>query len=205
MNTAESKKKLELWYPVKPYIVTQGFGVNGDYYQRNGVNIIGHNGLDLAAANGQLCRAAHDGVVVFTGEDGKGGLGVVVRTTEPYDYQGDAVYFKTIYWHLKPNSFKVKPGQLVKVGDVLAECDTTGLATGPHLHFGLKPVAKKGEEDWAWYNIEQNNGYLGAIDPTPYFNGYYAEDSQKVLATLQTILDLARRAVELLKRQVGQK
>lgn len=37
--------KLELWFPVRPWKITQGFGVNGDYYRANGINIAGHNGL----------------------------------------------------------------------------------------------------------------------------------------------------------------
>jgi hypothetical protein len=31
-------KKLELFYPVKPFIITQKFGVNGEWYQKNGIN-----------------------------------------------------------------------------------------------------------------------------------------------------------------------
>jgi murein DD-endopeptidase MepM/ murein hydrolase activator NlpD len=194
--------RFELWYPIKPSIITQPFGVNGDFYQKNGINILGHNGVDLVASDGQVCRAAHDGVVTFTGEDSKGGLGVVLRTFDEYDYQDGSAYYKTIYWHLKPNTFKVKPGQEVKVGDALAECDNTGLSTGTHLHFGLKPVAKTGEEDWAWQNIEQNNGYLGAIDPAPYFNGYYAEDAVFVIAIMNQIIETLKKVVDLLKKQI---
>lgn len=39
------------------------------------------------------------------------------------------------YEHLKPGSIKVKPGQRVKSGDVIASLGFTGQSTGPHLHF----------------------------------------------------------------------
>lgn len=39
------------------------------------------------------------------------------------------------YEHLKPGSIKVKPGQKVKKGDVIASLGFTGQTTGPHLHF----------------------------------------------------------------------
>jgi murein DD-endopeptidase MepM/ murein hydrolase activator NlpD len=39
------------------------------------------------------------------------------------------------YEHLKPGSTKVKPGQKIKKGDVIAALGFTGQTTGPHLHF----------------------------------------------------------------------
>lgn len=169
-------KKLELYYPCKPLGVNQPFGTNfNDFYKKLGMK--GHNGIDFLAPDSTIIRACHDGVVTFTGEDGSAGLGVVLRTTEAVlDKDGDnKFFFKTIYWHIKKGSFKVKPGDLVKIGDVLALADNTGMSTGAHLHFGLKPVLQ-GEEDWSWSNIFPSNGYFGAIDPMPYFNGQFAED-----------------------------
>lgn len=77
-------------------------------------------------------------------------------------------YAKTIYCHLKRGSLKVTAGDSVKVGQVIAHADNTGLSTGSHLHFGLKPIYK-GEADWQWENLENNNGFRGAIDPMPFF------------------------------------
>ena len=79
-------KKLELFYPVKPWTILQPFGTNGEWYRANGINILGHNGLDVVAANGQAVRASHDGEVVYAGVDNKEGWGVVIRTLEPFDY-----------------------------------------------------------------------------------------------------------------------
>lgn|SRR3990167_2497627 len=166
--------KLELFYPVKnPCFRTQGFGEHLVDYSSYGM--IGHNGWDIVGTLGQLCRAAHDGEVVFAGEDNSAGLGIVIRTLNKREFGAGEAYFKTIYWHLKPGSVRVTAGQKVRVGDLLAECDTTGKVTGTHLHFGLKPVTQ-GEADWQWFNLEQKNGYLGAIDPAPFWTGLYAED-----------------------------
>jgi len=191
-------KKLTLWYPVKPWLPSQFFGGNGEYYRANGIDIIGHNGIDIPCADGALVRAAHDGEVVFTGEDGKGGLGVVLRTLAPFAYGTDEAFFKTIYWHLKKDTFIVRSGQKVSAGDALAAADNTGLSTGTHLHFGLKPVAR-GEETWAWYNLEQNNGYLGATDPTPFFSGYYAADAKTVLWITQQLITLYKKLLNVVR------
>jgi len=181
--------KLELFYPVKPYKLIQSFGLNPDYYKFLG--IIGHNGEDLVASRNQIVRAAHDGLITFTGQDGSGGWGVVIRTEdERDDFQGIKSYWKTIYWHLLPN-IPIKAGQKVKVGDVIGYADSTGFSTNDHLHFGLKPIAQ-GEADWQWENIYQNNGFKGAVNPYNYWNKYYAEDAQRVLAIYQNIIQLLK-------------
>jgi len=181
--------KLELFYPIKPWTITQGFGMNPQYYQQFGLKA--HNGIDLRAYHGQPIYAAHDGEVVYAGVDSKEGWGVVVRTTEPLEYDGGVAYIKSIYWHLI-KTIPVKVGQKVTAGDLIGYSDNTGASTGDHLHFCIKPQAK-GENDWTWWNTTQENGYNGAIDPTPYFNKYYAQDAPVVLGILRQIVDLLKQ------------
>lgn len=166
--------ELQLQYPVTPAKINQGWGFNGDWYRKNDINVDGHNGIDFWAPDGWNVKAAHDGQVVFVGYDSKEGLGITIRTTAMFEYEGKNVHFKTIYWHLKEGTPRVKPGDLVKSGDVIAQADNTGFSTGSHLHFGLKPIKVKGDGK-STYNIEQNNGYYGAIDPTDYFSGEVEE------------------------------
>ena len=195
--------KLELFYPLKsPSYVSQGFGENlNEFYEKLGMK--GHNGIDIVGNEGQVCRTAHDGIVTFAGEDSSGGLGIVIRTQDKrMGNDGRESYWKTIYWHLKLNSFKVKPGDVVKVGDPIAECDTTGMVTGTHLHFGLKSIIQ-GEQEWEWMNLEQNNGYFGAVDPAPYWNGIYAEDAQGVLSIYKSILQTLISILENLKQRAN--
>ena len=127
---------------------SQAFGVNPDYYAFLGIK--GHNGLDISYDDGTEVFASHDGVAV-TAEDSMKGLGVVVQDHEK----------KTIYWHLK--SFAVDNGQRVKAGELLGLGDSTGFSTGSHLHFGLKLLDSNGNV------LNRDNGFDGAVDPTPYF------------------------------------
>ena len=187
--------KLELFYPIKnPFIITQKFGQNLNPIYKE-LKMAGHNGWDIVGQTGQIIRAAHDGIVTFTGEDGSGGLGVVIRTLDQREYNDGSAYFKTIYWHCFPGSFLVKAGDIVKCGQPVAKCDTTGAATGAHLHFGLKPM-RQGEQDWQWFNLEQDNGYNGAIDPFSYWSGMYAEDYRSFSDQLALI---AKKVAELWK------
>lgn len=218
--------KFEISIPIKPLKVLQGFGVNGAYYRANGINILGHNGLDLFASHGQPVYAAHDGNAYYETDD-RQGCGVVIRTNEVYDYVLDPkysqVYFKTIYWHLCDGTKEYKfnspinctdltsSGQPVKKGDLIGYADSTGFSTGDHLHFGLKPVGD-GELPGTFYNIEQDNGYAGSIDPTPYLDGKYAEDVSVVLPENPVVVEnlkqqvtLLQRVVELLKKLLGKK
>lgn len=159
--------KLKLYSPLKDFFITQKFGENATpiYGQ---LGLVGHNGLDMRAPDSTPVYASHDGRVTFAGYDGSGGLGVVIRTNEEMELlDGSTSYIKSISWHLKKNSLLVTGGQQVVAGQQIAQADNTGLSTGSHLHFGLKPIAK-GENDWTWLNTEQTNGYMGAIDPQPY-------------------------------------
>ena len=187
--------KFELFYPVKPLKFNQKFGENANtFYKDQGM--VGHNGIDFYTVHGQPVYAAHDGVC-YPEIDSSGGNGVVIRTNEAFDYDGPnapvsgKVYFKTIYWHLVNAHAVVKTGQVVKAGDLIGYADSTGKSTGDHLHFGLKPQAYN-EDNFSWYNVDQAGGYLGAIDPAPYFNGYFAEDAQKVKLIYLKILELLR-------------
>lgn len=186
--------KLELYYPVKPARVNQAFGAANPMYKENGIDIIGHNGIDFAASHGQPVYAAHAGTC-YPEIDDKGGNGVVIRTNKSFDYQGRAVYFKTIYWHLIDAYAVVKWGQYVDIGQLIGYADSTGLSTGDHLHFGLKPQ-EYNETNFSWLNPAQNNGYLGAIDPTPYFGKFYSQDAPLVRDILAKIFELMKSLVK---------
>jgi murein DD-endopeptidase MepM/ murein hydrolase activator NlpD len=189
---------LRLYYPCKPYRLFQKFGECDPqvcHIYQNQLGLKGHNGEDVIAQTGTVLRAAHDGIVTFAGEDGSAGYGVVIRTDKEYAHKDGKAFYKSIYWHLFPSGIYVKAGQKVQTGDVIALSDNTGMSTGPHLHFGCKPMYK-GEQDWEWTNAEQDNGYKGAVDPSPYWTGIHAEDYgpaitayQKLLLALKAMID----------------
>src|SRR3990167_3590356 len=145
---------IELFYPLKPHSVNQAFGRNNvPYYAQSGLK--GHTGLDLKAYHGQPIYASCGGVC-YPQVDDHGGNGVLIRTSE----------YQFVYWHLIEDDAVVHTGQVVKVGDLIGYADNTGRSTGDHLHFGVIPLI----------GADPNNGYKGAIDPQPFFNGKYAQD-----------------------------
>ncbi|HOP63504.1 MAG TPA: M23 family metallopeptidase [Spirochaetota bacterium] len=85
-----------------------------------------HNGLDIAAPRGTLIGAARGGVVVATGWNGGYGKAVIID-------HGDG--YRTLYGHM--SVIYAKPGQKVKAGKVIGRVGSTGLSTGPHLHFTI--------------------------------------------------------------------
>lgn len=199
--------KFEIAYPVNPFVVTQPFGINREYYRTHGINILGHNGHDLQAYHGQPVYAAHDGIAYYE-IDASQGEGVVIRTTDTFDYKGQSVFFKSLYWHMIDTLKEPKYKQIiprsgapvsVKRGDLIGFADNTGFSTGDHVHFAIKPIVYGQQPDYGdgsdigignFINLEPNNGYLGAIDATPYWAGYYATDEQKVNAIKQGIAKL---------------
>ena len=100
-----------------------------------------HNGVDYASATGTPVQAVSNGRVVFAGPSmikGKngepGGGGYIVRIV--FRNRGKA--FTASYMHLHKGTIKVKVGDRVKMGDVLAKSGNSGESTGPHLHFEIQ-------------------------------------------------------------------
>lgn len=87
-----------------------------------------HRGVDFAAPRGTPVRAVADGTVTHAGW--LGGLGRAVRINHSGPYRSD-------YGHLDRLAKAVKLGRTVQQGQVIGYVGATGLATGPHLHFGL--------------------------------------------------------------------
>lgn len=88
-----------------------------------------HRGVDYAAKRGTPIFAAGDGKVIFKGK--KGGYGKVMILKHGTKYT-------TLYAHLKTYNRKLKTGSRVKQGQTIAYVGSTGLATGPHLHYEFR-------------------------------------------------------------------
>jgi murein DD-endopeptidase MepM/ murein hydrolase activator NlpD len=84
-----------------------------------------HMGLDFASPTGTEIHATGDGTVEFAGYN-TSGYGIHVVLDHGYGYQ-------TVYGHM--SRVDVRKGQKVKRGDVIGEVGSTGLSTGPHLHY----------------------------------------------------------------------
>lgn len=157
---------MKLKNPIEPFVLNYPFGYVNSYYTNQGM--LGHNGVDLRAEHGQPVYAAHAGTC-YLEIDSNGGNGVVIYSDEQFEFEGKMCFYKTIYWHLMKDNTAVEYSQKVKAGDLIGYADSTGISSGTHLHFGLKPVAQ-GEPAFTWYNVAQNNGYKGAIDPISFMD-----------------------------------
>ena len=107
-----------------------------------------HTGLDITGPLDTPVHAAADGVVALATatQDGAGhltGYGNYVVIAHPDG-------FLTLYGHL--NSVAVKEGQVVHQGEIIGQEGSTGLSTGPHVHFEIR-----------------HNGQF--LDPAPYLAG----------------------------------
>ena len=90
-----------------------------------------HTGVDLKAAHGTLIKASQDGRVIFAGWFRNYGRTVVIR---------HAGGLTTRYAHCS-TIFK-KIGDRVRRGDKIAKVGTSGLTTGPHVHFEVRRDGK---------------------------------------------------------------
>lgn len=86
-----------------------------------------HDGVDLAAPAGQPVKVAAPGTVLFAGDQKGYGLIVIV------EHDGGLI---TLYAHNR--DLRVKTGQKVRDGQVVATVGDSGKTSGPHLHFEVR-------------------------------------------------------------------
>jgi murein DD-endopeptidase MepM/ murein hydrolase activator NlpD len=86
-----------------------------------------HTGVDYAAPTGTPVMSVADGVVTESSYQGAYGNMVVIQHNARQS---------TVYAHL--SRMQVKRGQTIKQGDIIGAVGSTGLSTGPHLHFEFR-------------------------------------------------------------------
>ncbi|MBO8127069.1 MAG: peptidoglycan DD-metalloendopeptidase family protein [Firmicutes bacterium] len=86
-----------------------------------------HEGIDIEAAQGTPIKAAAAGRVALSGWVGGYGYTVILEHADG---------FSTVYAHA--SKLLVQAGDLVQAGQTIAEVGSTGLSTGPHLHFEVR-------------------------------------------------------------------
>jgi len=85
-----------------------------------------HKGVDYAAPRGTPIKSAGDGKVLLAGRKGGYGNTVVIQHGNRY---------RTLYAHMRGFAKGVRSGSMVKQGQIIGYIGTTGLSTGPHLHY----------------------------------------------------------------------
>lgn len=92
-----------------------------------------HEGLDFAAPTGTPVYAASDGVVASVRTER--GYGKIVRLRH-------AGGIETVYAHLSRFARGLQAGKRVKQGDVIGAVGSTGMSTGPHLHYEIRVAGR---------------------------------------------------------------
>ncbi len=92
-----------------------------------------HLGIDYAAQHGTPVMAASSGVVTFVGWQGGHGKTVIVRHRNGYS---------TLYGHLSAYGEGIQKGKKIDQGETVGRVGSTGLSTGPHLHYTLMKNGK---------------------------------------------------------------
>lgn len=128
-----------------------------------------HRGIDYTAPSGTPVSAIGDGTVTFAGW--RGGYGRLVEIVH-------AQRFKSRYGHLRGFCAGVRSGRHISQGQIIGYVGSTGMSTGPHLHFELL-------QNGSWVNP------LRIIPPRSepvkpeYFQGF-AKHRDSLLEYLQT-------------------
>jgi len=119
----QSVRKALLRTPIDGARISSGFG-------KRRHPILGytrmHKGLDFAARRGTPIYAAGDGVVEYAGRNGAYGKYVRIRHNKMY---------KTAYAHMYRYGRGLRKGRRVRQGQIIGYVGSTGLSTGPHLHY----------------------------------------------------------------------
>lgn len=124
-----------VWPAPKSKRITSAFGVRiHPIYKKKKM----HTGIDIDLAYGEAVVASADGKVILS--EWYGGYGKTVMI----DHGGGIV---TLYAH--NGNLAVQKGESVKKGQKIASCGSTGVSTGPHLHFEVRQNGKpQNPMDW---------------------------------------------------------
>lgn len=130
IESAKGTSFAEYFVSVNPVIPVKGARITSRFGYRTHP-ITGkkgfHTGLDLAVAEGTPVSAVYYGKVTKTGEDDSWGKYVLVEHSDG---------FETFYCHL--SEIYVEKDAVIRQGETVGLVGSTGMSTGPHLHFEVR-------------------------------------------------------------------
>ncbi len=139
VTSAETEIQRENWlldiqYPVANYeLISSGWGAR---YVKDCPRCSGfHQGLDFTPGRGSNVYAAMDGIISHVDNSGEYGVHVIIDHTIHED-----LAYTTVYAHLQVSNTtkRLQLGNNIKKGDLIGFVGSTGLSTGPHLHFEIR-------------------------------------------------------------------
>jgi murein DD-endopeptidase MepM/ murein hydrolase activator NlpD len=124
-ETGKSAKKFLVRKPLAAGIMRSGFGARNHpllgYYKQ-------HTGVDWAAPLGTAIYASGNGTIEKAGWES--GYGKYVRIRHAHGYE-------TAYGHMTAFARSIQVGKRVRQGQIIGYVGSTGLSTGPHLHYEI--------------------------------------------------------------------
>lgn len=180
---------LRLYYPAKPYIITQAWGIANPIYRQNGIEMDRHNGEDFRIGDDKLVHCPLPAKVLEVGYNDTAGNFVRLRSTEQWIVGGVICYVWFMVMHLEKAlcaSFDT-----LAVGDVIGIPDNTGFSTGPHTHISYRRLNEYG------VTLDTDPATNNTFDPHPYWVGVAAQD-------YGTIIHLFTALASTLSAIVGQ-
>jgi murein DD-endopeptidase MepM/ murein hydrolase activator NlpD len=150
----KSMRKAFLRTPVEFSRISSRFSLGRKHPILN--KIRAHKGVDYAASRGTPIKATGDGKIVHRGKKGGYGNTIIIQHGTQYS---------TLYAHMSKYRGGLKNGSRVKQGQIIGYIGSSGLATGPHLHYefrvngvhrdplrvklpGAEPLKKKYRDDF---------------------------------------------------------
>ena len=127
----KSVKKSLMKTPINGARLSSNFGVRK--HPILGYNKM-HRGTDFAAPEGTPIMASGDGKIIRSRWCGGGGNCIKIRHNSTYS---------TVYAHLKSFARGIREGARVKQGQIIGYVGSTGMSTGPHLHYEVIVNGKK--------------------------------------------------------------
>jgi len=174
---------LEIYWPFKPYKITQAWGVKNDAYLPLGFDH--HNGIDATTSTGLSKWPVYcpvDGFkvteVAFYPQGGGNQIGL---TSMQKMQVGDKLCFCSIIL-CHADKVLVPVGYEPALGEMITVADNTGFSTGAHTHMGLYRL----NDDLSKMDT---NDETGSYDPSLCFAGSFAVD----VATYATLFKSALR------------
>jgi len=119
----QTVRKTLLKTPINGAYITSSFGPRTSPI--TGFNSF-HKGIDFGAPRGTPIKASGDGVIVFAGYNRVYGNNIIIRHVNRYE---------TLYGHMTAFARGIRKGTRVDQGQVIGYVGTTGMSTGPHLHY----------------------------------------------------------------------
>lgn len=142
-------------WPATCKTITQQYGNKSARYARGY-----HTGIDIGCRAGSPIYAAHDGTVILAGWAGAYGNTVEIRANDS---------LVTSYHHM--SKVAVSKGANVSAGKIIGYIGSTGMSTGPHLHFEVRINGKD-------------------VNPNPYLSGASTIDQISTGGTQAGITDV---------------